>query len=441
MKYLSTEGRTPATTFRSALFAGLAPDGGLYVPESLPRLSREMLEALPSHSLQSIGKEVLSAFIDDIPAAELGAVVEKAWMFPIPLVHLEENIFLLELFHGPTLAFKDVGARFLALALSHYLQESHQHTSIAVATSGDTGSAVANGFYNVPNISVYVLYPSGKISPLQEQQITTLGRNIHALEIAGTFDDCQRLVKEALGDEELVKQSNLTTANSINIGRLLPQVCYYVWGIAQWQREFMNGARGGGPTIVVPSGNFGNLTAGVFARAMGTPIPGLVAATNVNDVGGIYLCDGVFAPRSSVQTYSNAMDVGNPSNIARLRWYFGNEHEPVRKVITTDRATDDETLTEIKRVYERTGKVVDPHTAVGLVAARKQPRNRPVIVTATAHPAKFPEVIARAIGERFPMPEQLQEAFRRSKHSVPLPAEFALFKKHMLTEGGPNSEC
>jgi threonine synthase len=325
-----------------------------------------------------------------------------------------------------------VGARFLAQTLSFYLQGSDQDLTILVATSGDTGSAVASGFFNVPRIGVYVLYPSGKISPLQEQQITTLGNNVHALEVVGTFDDCQQLVKRALGDSDLVRARNLTTANSINVGRLLPQIAYYVWGIAQWQREYRSGTQEGMPVFVVPSGNFGNLAAGVYAKGMGAPIDRFIAATNVNDAGGEYLRSGSFVPRPAVQTYSNAMDVGNPSNVARLRSYFRNDHARLRRDIETARVTDDQTLHEIRLAFERTGRIVDPHTAVGIAAARAQSKSTPTIITATAHPGKFPDVIERALAVRIPLPEQLQKAYSRPKQSIYLSGDYGAFKRILM---------
>jgi threonine synthase len=437
MNYVSTGSvGKPAgfrATFREAVFSGLAPDGGLYIPESIPRFPQGFVEALPAQNLQTIGGEVGAAFIDDITREDLTALLREAWTFPIPLVKLRENLFLLELFHGPTLAFKDIGARFLARILSHYLQASHRKITIAVATSGDTGSAVAHGFFNVPNIEVYVLYPSGKISRLQEQQMATLGGNIHAIEVDGMFDDCQMLVKQALADREVAEARSLTTANSISLGRLLPQISYYVWGMAQWLGKFSSSGMAVRPTFVVPSGNFGNLTAAVYAKGMGTPIGGLAAATNVNDVGARYLRTGVFAPRGAVQTFSNAMDVGNPSNLSRLKAFFKDDAGFIRKEIGVTVVSDTETLQQIKSTYEECGKVVDPHTAVGLVAARREHEGGPVIVTATAHPAKFPDVIQRALGVDITLPDQLSEALAKPKLSTPMAADFLEFKKRLLS--------
>jgi threonine synthase len=433
MHYGSVNGKSPAVGFRDALFQGMAPDGGLYVPEQIPHLPTPFLESLPSQSLHAIGRRIISLFAGEIPDHDLSRLIERAWTFPIPLVKLEENLFLLELYHGPTLAFKDVGARFMAQALSYFLEKEQRHITIVVATSGDTGSAVAHGFYNVPHVDVFVLYPSGRISKLQEQQMTTLGGNIHALEVEGTFDDCQHLVKQALADREVVEARNLTTANSINVGRLIPQIVYYVWALAQ-----LRGAHGiqTPPTVVVPSGNFGNLTAVAYARSMGTPIDGFIAATNANDVVPEYLASGTFTPRPSVQTYSNAMDVGNPSNLARLQFLYKNHVETMRRDIQAESVTDEETLDEIRVTYERTGTVLDPHTAVGVRAARRMYGlifPRPVIVAATAHPGKFPEVVQRALGRQIPLPAALTEGMRKQKQSLFIKPDYREVKALLLS--------
>ncbi|MBI5463465.1 MAG: threonine synthase [Ignavibacteriales bacterium] len=441
MKFISTNGNASRATFREAVFSGLAPDGGLYVPEQLPSLPRDVLDTLASETLHSIGERIASLFIDDIPTAELPRIVEKSWTFPIPLIHLNDNLFLLELFHGPTLAFKDVGARFLAHALSYYLEQAHQKITLVVATSGDTGSAVAHGFFEVPHVTVYVLYPSGKISRLQEQQMTTLGRNIRALEVDGTFDDCQRLVKQALSDADVLRAHNLTTANSINIGRLIPQVVYYGWAIAQWQKQLSIEGRASSnpaaPTFVVPSGNFGNLTAALYAQAIGIPMHSVVAATNANDVVPDYLRTGVLTTRASIQTLSNAMDVGNPSNLARVQALFGGSIDAIRQHVSADTISDDETVAEIRRTYDRTGITLDPHTAVGVAAAKKMKSMEPTIVAATAHPGKFPEVIERALGFQIPLPQQLEDALRRPKQSTLLSNRYADFKKLLI--GSPEA--
>lgn len=428
MRYRSVSGQGSLVGFREALFMGSAPDGGLFVPESLPRLPDDVLNSLANQSLHSIGGETCRLFIEDIPFLRLKEILQDAWNFPIPLTHLHEDIHLLELFHGPTLAFKDIGARFMARIVSHYLEEKRRDITVLVATSGDTGSAVAHGFLNVPHTSVVILYPSGRISRLQEQQMTTLGGNIRALEVEGSFDDCQDLVKKALGDRDIAAKKTVTTANSINLARLIPQIAYYVWGLAQWITKHP----GTIPLIVVPSGNLGNLTAGVYASRMGAPIAGLLAASNANSVFPEYLADGSFAPRSSIQTMSSAMDVGNPSNLARLQELFLSEGGEISKEISGMSVSDDETIGEIRRVYEMTGTVIDPHTAVGMNAARRLRArdgiHRPIIVMSTAHPGKFPEVIEEAIGTSFPPPPELQSAMSLPKQSILLRPDFEQLK-------------
>ncbi|MEO8168666.1 MAG: threonine synthase, partial [bacterium] len=358
MKFQSVNKKSPAVGFREALFQGIAPDGGLYVPETLPHCDLSFFDPTAKSTLHSIGTHILSLFIDEIPAKDLAAIVTMAWNFPVPLVKSDDNLYLLELFHGPTLAFKDIGARFMAHAMSYFLEQEQQELTVLVATSGDTGSAVANGFFNVPHIKVLIFYPAGKITSLQQQQMTTLGGNITAVEVEGTFDDCQRLVKSALADHSF---NNLTTANSINLGRLLPQITYYAWALAQLRKE-----QNEQPFIVVPSGNFGNLTAAVYAKWMGTPIRSFVAATNANDGVLEYLHSGKFTPRPGIQTYSNAMDVGNPSNLARLQFLYGDNVQTLRNDIDAVSISDNETIQEIQSFYAKAKYILDPHTAVGV---------------------------------------------------------------------------
>jgi threonine synthase len=436
VKFVSVLGESPPVNFRDALLHGLAPDGGLYIPEHLPKLPKPFQHYQQFSDLPAIGFEVMSLFLEEISPDSLRRIVELAFNFPIPLVKLEENLFLLELFHGPTLAFKDVGARFMAGAVSHCLAADRREVTIAVATSGDTGSAVADGFHNAPGITVYILYPSGNISNLQEQQMTTLGGNVHAVEVEGTFDDCQRMLKQSLQDREVLAKCFLTTANSINLGRLLPQLVYYVWGMAQWRRA--GGESVVLPTVVIPSGNLGNLTAACYAKFLGTPIGSLIAATNSNDSMSHYLATGTFDPHASHKTLSNAMDVGNPSNLARLQALYADDVGHMRKDIRAIRVNDNETLEEIRQTYQLTGYVLDPHTAVGVAAARsvlaRTPASTPVIVTATAHPAKFPEVIQQAIQLAVPLPAQLREALSRKKQSIRISARYADWKEVLLGE-------
>lgn len=433
MKFVSVNGQSPAVHFRDALFNGIAPDGGLYIPEYLPALRASFLSGVKNTSLQQIGEAVGSLFIDDIPESNLRSIIEQSWNFPIPLNKLENNIYLLELFHGPTLAFKDIGARFMAQSLSYFMREKKRNVTILVATSGDTGSAVAHGFLNVPNIDVFILYPSGKISKLQELQMTTLGGNIHAIEVEGTFDDCQRLVKETLADREAVEKKNLTTANSINLGRLIPQIVYYVWAYAQWKN--LNPDSPQSPVVIVPSGNFGNITAAVYAKCMGIPFQYIIAATNANDTVPRYFQTGKYQSKPSVQTYSNAMDVGNPSNFSRLQKLYQNDLPRMAKDITSVSISDEETLSEIRLTYERTNVILDPHTAVGVSAMRKTSNDTPdspVIIAATAHPSKFPEVIAKAIRQNIPLHPYLKEALNGGKQSQKINADYRIWKALFL---------
>jgi threonine synthase len=431
VRYISVMGKSPSVSFREAVFHGLAPDGGLYVPESLPRLPQPLVIDKESANLADIGYVSTAPFIGDIRAEVLHQVVRRALAFPIPLLHLRSNLYLLELFHGPTLAFKDVGARFMAETLGHFLEQENNHLTILVATSGDTGSAVAHGFFDVPRIDVFILYPSGKISRLQEQQMTTLGKNIHAVEVDGTFDDCQRLVKETFLTKEITTRKRVTTANSINVGRLLPQISYYLWGLSQLRHRF--GIREQ-PVYVVPSGNLGNLTAAMYARAMGAPVERCVAATNVNDVLPEFLHTGRMTPRPSVRTHSNAMDVGNPSNFARLQHLFGSDHA-LRAGLEGARVSDEETFREIRRTFDETGTILDPHTAVGMTVARQVQEGwqGPIVVPATAHPAKFPEVISQALGQDIPLPAPLADAMKKQKRTTRIGPDIREWKEVVLT--------
>jgi threonine synthase len=426
MRFYSTERNSPLVSFRDALFNGLAPDGGLYMPEFVPFFSERLLSGLMRLPHPTFAAELVSPFINDIPLEELEKIAERAWNFPLPLVRLEERMYLLELFHGPTLAFKDFGARFMAEAFSYFLRNEERELSIIVATSGDTGSAVAHGFYNQPHIKVFVLYPSGKISPLQEKQIATLGGNIVAVEVEGSFDDCQRLAKQALADQGIRRGKFVSSANSINVGRLLPQIFYYFGGVRAWQTQM---ERGKPLWVVVPSGNFGNLTAGLFAKKMGLPIERFIAATNVNDVVPQYLKTGTYTPRPAIPTISNAMDVGNPSNLARMNALYENNLEKLRRDVEAISITDDETIDEIKRTYEGTGYILDPHTAVGVAAARRVRSDMSgdapdSIVLATAYPGKFAEVVEPAINARIPVPDALVAVMEKEKLSVKIAAEY-----------------
>jgi threonine synthase len=413
-------------TFKDALFSGMASDESLYIIDQFPQISFPQVRLDNNTTLQSVGLDVITRFIDEIPLLNLRGIINKAWNFPIPLRQLDEQLFLLELFHGPTLAFKDVGARFMAGVMGYFLEQERRDISIIVATSGDTGSAVANGFYNVPHIKVYVLYPSKKISPLQEKQITTLGGNICAIEVDGTFDDCQRLVKEVFKDERLHLLRNITTANSINIARLIPQIAYYFWGNVQLSRYY--DIEQHPPLITVPCGNFGNLTAALVAKEMGNPTGKFIATTNANDVVPKYFETGFYKPGPSRQTLSNAMDVGAPSNLARIREIFEHDLTLMKKHIEAMSISDSETVGEIRATYDRYGYIADPHTAVGLCAARRyqerNPSHSPMVVVSTAHPGKFPETIKQALGIDIPLPAQLAEALQKSKKTIEIGKDY-----------------
>lgn len=416
MRFVSDLGLAPGVDFRKAVLDGLAPDGGLYVPESFPVIVSEQEPWRPA-SLIDAGVRLLAPFVTDRTPDQLADILETAWDFPAPVTELEPGIHLLELFHGPTLAFKDFGARFLA----RYLSGSEAPLTILVATSGDTGGAVAAGFHGAEGITVYILYPEGRVSLIQEAQIATLGGNIRAVEVAGSFDDCQRLVKEALSDRGLGATRNFTTANSINLGRLLPQMAYHGWAAAQLNR----------PTLVVPSGNFGNLTSALYARAMGVPIGRCIAALNANDAVRRFLATGTFRPEPSVSTISNAMDVGSPSNLTRLLRMAGGSGQRLSTMFEAHSVSDMETRSEIHRTFETSGRILDPHTAVGVAVARRliDDPNEPIVVAATAHAAKFTDVIESTLGVPAPIPLALAHAVSRPKLSRKLPADPAAFRQ------------
>ncbi len=429
MKYVSTQGQTPAQDFRTALFRGMAEDGGLFIPELIPRLPAAWWDSMHELSFHDIAVEALSPFVDDIPREALQHIVERAFNFEVPLVLLEDRLHLLELFHGPTLAFKDVGARFMAQTMAHYLAADQREIALVVATSGDTGSAVAAGFFGVPHVTVFVLYPSGRVSDVQERQMATLGGNVRAIEVEGSFDDCQRLVKRALAERPSAAGRELTTANSINIARLLPQLTYYLWGYAQWRSTATRDTRP--PQFVVPSGNFGNITAAAYARTMGMPASRLVAATNANDVVPEFLRTGRYEPRDSVATLSNAMDVGDPSNLSRLRALLGTEAAQLATQLEARAISDEDTLREIRVIAAHTGSVLDPHTAVAMRVARALPDDTDSIIAATAHPAKFPDVMRRAFGRDIAVPDSLAALAGRPKLSVKIPAEYDAFRSRL----------
>lgn len=429
MRFYSTQNKNLRASLKEAVAQGLAPGGGLYMPESQPVLDPKMLNQLTTYSREAIAFEVASKWIEeDVPKDALKGIIERTVFFEVPLVELHDNIFSLELFHGPTLAFKDFGARFMASLLGYFSQASSVETTVLVATSGDTGSAVAHGFHKVPGVRVIVLYPSGKVSALQEKQFTTLGENITALEIAGTFDDCQRLVKTAFGDADLQRKLTMTSANSINIARLIPQSFYYFFAVAQLEAD--------GPVVFsVPSGNFGNLTAGVLAQRMGLKVDHFVAATNLNDVVPKYLHDSTFQPRPSIATISNAMDVGNPSNFARLLDLYKNDYEMITKVIKGYSFADEATREAMRKVERDYNYILDPHSAIGylgLLEDSKKVNTTNKIFLATAHPGKFQDVVEDTLGHAIELPEKLLKLVDQTKKSIPMSNDFTDLKEFLM---------
>jgi threonine synthase len=424
MQWISTRRSSPAVPFIDALFAGTAPDGGLYFPERFDSLPPASLDVLRSADLVEIATLVGTHLLrDEITREALEPLVREALDFPIPLVQVTDRASVLELFHGPTRAFKDVGARVQARLLHHFTDGTP--LTILVATSGDTGSAVAQAFHGVPDTRVVVLYPEGQVTDVQEAQMASLGDNITAVSVRGTFDDCQRLVKQAFADDEVRKQVWLTPANSINLGRLLPQVFYY-FILARLVEPAKAGPHDR-MIVSVPSGNFGNLTAGLIAKRIGLPVRHFVAATNVNDVVPEYLRSGIYEPRPSVRTVANAMDVGAPSNFERIRALYDDDIDRMRHDVRGAAFEDARVVEEIARVYRARGYLLDPHGAIAWLGLQQELEADPQatgVFLATAHPAKFREVVEPAIGQRVELPATLAAALARPRHSVPLPASY-----------------
>ncbi len=430
MEFISTAGGAPPCDLKMALFRGLPPDGGLYMPSPLEPLPQEQIHALRGAELTTTALAVARhLFRDVVEDDRLETLIKDALDFEIPLVRLDERLFVLELFHGPTLAFKDVGARCMARLMAGYGTATDRPLTVITATSGDTGGAVAHAFHDLPDTRVVILFPAGQVSPVQRRQFTTLGRGVEAVAVAGRFDDCQRLAKEALADDDLRERLTLTSANSINVGRLLPQVFYYFHGWTQLPEGM------GEVVVSTPSGNFGNLTAGLMAMRLGLEISVFVAATNVNYVVPEYLQTGVFRPRDSVRTISSAMDVGNPSNFARmLALYEGREEELQRDVLGSTH-TDEETREAIAEVYRQYGYILDPHSAVGylgLMQALSRDQARVGILLATAHPAKFAETVEPLIGQALPVPERLAVLLDRQERVTELAPSLAELKRLLL---------
>lgn len=433
MKYYSTNNKSTQATLQEAVVKGLASDRGLYMPEVIKSLPDSFFDEMKDLSFQEVAYVVADAFFgEDVEAENLKKIVYETLNFDVPLVHVNDNIYSLELFHGPTLAFKDVGARFMSRLLGYFIKkEGQKDVNVLVATSGDTGSAVANGFLGVDGIHVYVLYPKGKVSPIQECQFTTLGQNITALEIDGVFDDCQALVKSAFMDEELNKKMYLTSANSINVARFLPQAFYYFYAVAQLHKL----GKKDNIVICVPSGNFGNITAGLFGKRMGMPVKRFIAANNRNDVFFQYLNSGVYTPKASVQTIANAMDVGDPSNFARVLDLYGHSHEAIKNDISGCTYTDEQISETLLDCYRKHGYLLDPHGAVGYRALSEYLESDEVgVFLETAHPAKFKDTVDRILGEEISIPEKLQAFMKGTKQSINLPKDFASFKAFLMNE-------
>ena len=433
MKFYSTSNKNIQVSFEEAVRQGMAMDGGLFVPETIDQLPKNFWRNFSQKSFNQISFEVASHFLKgSLPEEDLKKIIQHSLVVDAPLVKVESTIFALELFHGPTLAFKDFGARFLAEVLGYYIARKQEEITVIVATSGDTGSAVAHGFFNLPGIKVVVLYPSGKVSESQEKQFTTLGGNVTALEVAGTFDDCQRMVKQAFSDVEIRQRRTLTSANSINVARLLPQMFYYFRAFQQIplpQQKLV---------IAVPSGNFGNLTAGLWAKKMGLPVDRFVAATNVNNVVPEYLRTQIFRPIHSKMTISNAMDVGNPSNFQRMMGLYNFDHASLTNDVSGYEFTDDETVEAIREVYRTFKYIMDPHGAVGYLGLKKYLANSLFPATGifleTAHPAKFKETVEKSITTSIQLPERLLNLMSKKKKSILMKKDFKELKEYLLKE-------
>lgn len=428
MKYYSTNGKASKATLKEAVVKGLAEDRGLYMPEHIKTLPQEFYDGIENLSFQEIAYRVADAFFgEDVPADVLRKIVYDTLSFDVPAVRVSEDIYSLELFHGPTLAFKDVGARFMARLLQYY--RDGEEVNVLVATSGDTGSAVANGFLGVQGVRVYVLYPKGKVSPIQECQFTTLGQNVTAIEVDGVFDDCQALVKSAFMDADLNRHMRLTSANSINVARFLPQAFYYFYAYAQMKRI----GKADKLVVCVPSGNFGNICSALFGKRMGLPIHRFIAANNANDVFYKYLTTGLYEPKASVQTIANAMDVGNPSNFARILDLYEGSCEAIRADMEGVSYSDQQIADSIRECLQQTGYLLDPHGACGWRALREKLREGETgVFLETAHPAKFKSTVDGITGQSVEIPEKLTAFMNGVKQSVPMTASFADFKQYLM---------
>ncbi len=429
MLYHSTNKSAPLVDFQEAAIKGQAPDKGLYFPEQIPQLPAEFLTSFHSKSKAEIAFEVIRTFVGaSIDENSLYHICEETVSFDFPLVRINDTVSSLELFHGPTLAFKDVGARFMSRCLGYFSKSGEQKVTVLVATSGDTGSAVANGFLGVEGVDVVILYPSGKVSKVQELQLTTLGQNITALEVAGTFDDCQAMVKQAFSDEELNQKLFLTSANSINVARWLPQQFYYFYALQQWNEKQA-------PVVCVPSGNFGNICAGLMAYKTGLPVKHFIAACNSNNSFTEYLHSGNFASKQAVATISNAMDVGNPSNFIRIIELFGNDFESLKSMISSSSISDDETSSTITRVFKEEDYLLDPHGAVAFAALERYQQNHSAekgIILETAHPVKFSNVVESLTNTSIEVPHAVKYILNKEKKSILTEAKYEALKEYLM---------
>ena len=429
MIYNSLNHLSKSETFKEAVLKGIASDKGLYFPSKIKPFTKKIISNLGKLSIHDIAFESIKQFVGtSIPSNKLKSIIEETLSFDFPLIEIEENIFSLELFHGPTLAFKDVGARFMALCMGFFNENSTEKITVLVATSGDTGGAVAKGFYNIPGIDVIILYPKGKVSLVQEKQMTTLGKNITSLEIEGVFDDCQDMVKKAFIDPQINKKIRLTSANSINIARWLPQMFYYFAGYQKVSKHKLP------VNFSVPSGNFGNLCAGLIAQKIGLPVNQFLACTNVNNAVPRYLKSGVYDPKTTIQTISNAMDVGNPSNFIRVQKVFNNDIHKLKKLIKGYSFNDNETKKCIKNIYKKNKYILDPHGAIGYLGLKKYTEKYPNqigIFMETAHPCKFAEIVEKTINKKVDIPRKLNKTLKGEKKSIQI-SDYTQFKEYLL---------
>jgi threonine synthase len=430
MQFYSTNRISANVNFKEATIQGQAPDKGLYFPTSIPLLPKAFINSLDVLSREEIALKVIEPYVaETIPTATLESIVAETINFEIPLVPINEHISSLELYHGPTLAFKDIGARFMSRCLGHFVKDNKKEVTVLVATSGDTGGAVANGFYDVPGVNVVILYPSGKVSSVQELQLTTLGKNITAIEVEGSFDDCQQLVKQAFTDVQLNDQLFLTSANSINVARCLPQQFYYFFALQQWKDNQHP------PVIAVPSGNFGNICAGMLAQASGLPVAHFIAACNANDVVPNYMQTQQFNKTKAIATISNAMDVGDPSNFIRILEIFQQDFNSLKNNLTSVSISDDATINTIKSIYSNHNYLLDPHGAVAYTALEnylQQHAGKKGIILETAHPIKFYDVVEPLIDRQIDIPDHVQEVLKKQKQSLEMRADFEELKEYLI---------